>query len=92
MCLCCVSVRMFCVCVSLCVYVCVLTGKAVKGETDKTHKVEASKSDSAEVQKKATVDVQKAVKVTPVKAVRSKRRVKGEGKPAHVLSSCCGIY
>lgn len=77
-------------------FLCVLTGEAVRGETDKTVKVEPNKSASAAVKKAATVAGQKAVKVTPLKAVesrsvRSKRRVKGEGKPAHVLS-CFGIY
>lgn len=71
------------------VFLCVSAGEAVKDETDKTVKVEPNKSASAGVRKtKAAVAGQKAFKVTPVKAVqsrsvRSKRRVTGEGNPAH---------
>lgn len=87
--------KLFAVCVFVCVCgvsVCVSTDEAVKKE--KTVKAEPNKSASADGQ---SVDGQKEVKVTPLRtvesrSVRAKRRVKGEGKRAHVLLSCFRNY
>lgn len=86
-----------CLCCLLCFFgvsVCASTGEVDRKKSEKTVRVEPNKSASADDQ--ATADGQEAVKVTHLKAVksrtvRSKRRVKGEGKPAH-SSSCLGIY
>lgn len=71
----CVRVWTFCVSVYI-------AGEDGKKESEKKVRTEAN------IQK--TGDGQKTVKVTPLNAdkyrsVRSKRRVKGEGKPAHVV-------
>lgn len=56
--------------------------------TDETEKVKVEPNESASAHGQS-VDGQKGVKVTPAKAVearsvRSKRAIKGEGKPARV--------
>lgn len=70
-------------------FLCPSAGEDFKKESEKKDKVAADKSAKADVQTKATVEGEKTDKVTPLTAdksgsVRSKRGVKGEGKPQQV--------
>lgn len=69
-------------------FVCTSADQDDGKDSEKTVRTKASKSASADIQPVTATGGEKAVKNS---SVRSKRRVKEEGKKAHVMLSCLVI-